>query len=65
MKKVSIKGGEQMNKNELIKDLRMICTLVREIESIAQRYMDSYPLKSKIRKTKFEDIFNRFNKPIV
>ena len=65
MKNVSNKGGEKMNKNEIKKDLRMICTLVREIESIAQRYMDQHPLKEKIRISQFEEILKRFNKPMV
>ena len=66
MKKVSIKGGEQMNKDEIKKDFRMICTLVREIESIAQRYMDPHPLKKKfelVNSKKFlRDLINRWFK---
>ena len=48
-----------MNKKELKQDLKQICSLVREIESIAQKYMDPHPLKERIRISKFEEILKR------
>ena len=48
-----------MNKKELKQDLKQICSLVREIESIAQKYMDPHPLKERIRISKFEEILKK------
>lgn len=54
-----------MNHDEIKKDLRQIFCLVREIESIAQKYMEPHPLRNKHKTNEFYELVRRFSKPLV